>query len=83
MATAMPDPVWHCTSCGQEHFSWQITCADCSEFASVVWAPLKRKAPLVALPPELADQSADEEADDDEVMLLTDEAEEPKPPKKP
>jgi len=83
MATAMPDPVWHCTSCGQEHFSWQITCADCSEFASVVWAPLKRKAPLVALPPELADQSADEEADDDEVMLLTDEAEEPKPPEKP
>jgi len=69
MATAMPDPVWHCTSCGQEHFDWQPVCADCSEFATIRWAPIERKMPV------LVDNTPEPVVEDDagDTILLTSE----------
>ena len=71
MPTALPDPVWHCSACGQEHLEWQPVCADCKDFATIRWAPIERKVPV------LVDEAMDPVTDDDtEAILLTNEASE-------
>jgi hypothetical protein len=69
MATALPDPVWHCSACGQEHLEWQPVCADCKDFATIRWAPIERKVPV------LVDDSMDPVTDDEDIgaILLTSE----------
>ena len=47
MAGALPDPAWHCDSCGQEHVSWQPVCSDCGSFATVEWTVIDRKVPAL------------------------------------
>ena len=68
MATALPDPVWHCSACGQEHLEWQPVCADCKDFATIRWAPIERKVPV------LVDDAMDPVTEEDiEAILLTSE----------
>jgi len=72
MASALPDPVWHCTACGQEHSEWQPVCGDCRAFGSVQWSPIERKAPVL-LDKDKSEHEAEEDAE--EPMLLTSEVE--------
>ncbi len=37
MQTAIPDPAWHCQSCGHRHESWQSHCVMCDAFDSYLW----------------------------------------------
>ena len=70
LATALPDPVWHCTSCGQEHVDWQAVCADCGDFASIIWATHAQKSPLPVL---LEEDPSDQDPESEDPILLTSE----------
>jgi HemY protein len=37
LATAEPDPAWHCTVCGHIPHHWEAVCASCQSFDSVEW----------------------------------------------
>jgi HemY protein len=74
IATALPDPVWHCTACGQEHVDWQPVCTDCGDFATIRWAPIERKIPvLVEDQPDPVEDTQDNAA----ILLTSDAGEQP------
>jgi HemY protein len=43
-ATAEPDPVWRCDSCGKTQAGWQAACPDCHTPGRIVWGGATRLA---------------------------------------
>ncbi len=35
------DPVWHCNQCQHTHLAWQLHCAQCDAFNSILWAEIR------------------------------------------